>query len=117
MLPRLFQSLKLTGRRCPELNHLELATCPLVTGLGVGEIFANCPNLSLLNFASCPGMSSLDFTLPNGVAHGENTSFLQLHYIDLSECLVDDTNRTLSRRGQTNRGWMSRLPYCPTYNE
>ena len=85
------ESLKLIGRRCPELKYLELAKCSLVTGVGVSEIFANCPNLSLINVASCPEVSAIDFTLPNGVSYGENASFLQLHYIDLSECLVDDS--------------------------
>ena len=125
------ESLKLIGRRCPELKHLELAKCPLVTGAGVGEIFANCPNLSLLNVASCQEVSTIDFTLPNGVSYGENASFLQLHYIDLSECLVNDTGLDMIARSCgfleylylrrceaiTDKGLVSLANYCTGIRE
>lgn len=84
------ESLRMIGRRCPELKYLELARCPLVTGQGIAEIFSNCPNLSLLNIASCSGVKKIDLSLSNGVAYGENASFLQLRYVDISECSVDD---------------------------
>lgn len=92
------ESLKLISRRCPEIQHLELAKCPLITGAGIGDIFANCPNLTLLNIASCPGIGSIDSSLQNGVSYGEKASFLQLHYIDLSECLVDDAGLDMIAR-------------------
>jgi len=125
------ESLKLIGRRCPELKYLELAKCSLVTGVGVSEIFANCPNLSLINVASCPEVSTIDFTHPNGVSYGENASFLQLHYIDLSECLVNDSGLDMIARSCgfleylylrrceaiTDKGLISIANYCTGIRE
>ena len=125
------ESLKLIGRRCPELKHMELAKCALITGAGVAEIFANCPNLSLLNIASCNEVASIDLSLQNGVSYGENASFLQLHYIDLSECLVDDAGLDMIARSCsfleylylrrceaiTDKGLISVANYCTGIRE
>eukprot|EP00794_Sanderia_malayensis_P003601 gene3601-4109_t len=85
------ETMKLIGRRCPELKHLEVAKCPQLTGNGIVHVFSNCPNLALLNVACCPRVKDIDLSASNGVSYGENASFLQLRYFDLSECLIDDT--------------------------
>ena len=80
------EGLKLIGQRCPELQRLEVSRCPGITGKGIRILLSNCPNLSFLNVSGCDAIDKVNCESPNGISFEENALFLQLKYLDLSDC-------------------------------
>lgn len=72
--------------RCPELKSIETASCIKVTGVGVEKMLLQCPNMAYMNLAGCDGISNFSFFPSSGMTFGKHASFLEMRYVDFSEC-------------------------------
>ncbi|KAL9968265.1 hypothetical protein ACROYT_G026617 [Oculina patagonica] len=78
------------ARFCIDLEELDVSGCCCITSKGLHDILLNCHTLTHLDASGCTCVNSISAPVANGFGLGHHGSFLQLRFLDLSDCVAFD---------------------------
>lgn len=84
------KGLGFVARFCIDLEELDVSGCCCITSKGLHDILLNCHTLTHLDTSGCTCVNSVSAPVANGFGLGHHGSFLQLRYLDLSDCVAFD---------------------------
>ena len=84
------KGLGFVARFCIDLEELDVSGCCCITSKGLHDILLNCHTLTHLDTNGCTCVNSISAPVANGFGLGHHGSFLQLRYLDLSDCVAFD---------------------------
>lgn len=84
------KGLGFVARFCIDLEELDVSGCCCITSKGLHDILLNCHTLTHLDTSGCTCVNSISAPVANGFGLGHHGSFLQLRYLDLSDCVAFD---------------------------
>lgn len=84
------KALGLIAQFCIDIVQLEVVGCCCITSKGLQDILTKCQNLSSIDLTGCSCVNSIFGPMANGFSPGNHSSFLQLRYLNLSDCVAFD---------------------------
>lgn len=84
------KGLGFVARFCIDLEELDVSGCCCITSKGIHDILLNCHTLTHLDASGCTCVNSISAPVANGFGLGHHGSFLQLRFLDLSDCVAFD---------------------------